>query len=141
MERAKRKRYFEQELFENLVTFGCNPQWHELMETCQKIGCANDASNLTRAVEMFLASEKTNPSEYPVDYICKHGDLEMFKTFIKLAKFDLDENQPMYVFITCFHEFYNYEFVFRKFLFLYFFYEVNFFDWDQTRKKCYCNCF
>ena len=83
MERAKRKRYFEQELFENLVTFGCNPQWHELMETCQKIGCANDASNLTRAVEMFLASEKTNPSEYPVDYICKHGDLEMFKTFIK----------------------------------------------------------
>ena len=97
MERAKRKRYFEQELFENLVTFGCNPQWHELMETCQKIGSANDASNLTRAVEMFLASEKTNPSEYPVDYICKHGDLEMFKTFIKLAKFDLDENQPMYV--------------------------------------------
>lgn len=95
MERAKRKRYFEQELFENLVTFGCNPQWHELMETCQKIGSANDASNLTRAVEMFLASEKTNPSEYPVDYICKHGDLEMFKTFIKLAKFDLDENQPI----------------------------------------------
>ena len=95
MERAKRKRYFEQELFENLVTFGCNPQWHELMETCQKIGSANDASNLTRAVEMFLASEKTNPSEYPVDYICKHGDLDMFKTFIKLAKFDLDENQPI----------------------------------------------
>ena len=97
MDFAKRTRYFEQELFENLVTFGCNPQWHELMETCQKIGSANDASNLTRAVEMFLASEKTNPSEYPVDYICKHGDLEMFKTFIKLAKFDLDENQPMYV--------------------------------------------
>ena len=97
MDFAKRKRYFEQELFENLVTFGCNPQWHELMETCQKIGSANDASNLTRAVEMFLASEKTNPSEYPVDYICKYGDLEMFKTFIKLAKFDLDENQPMYV--------------------------------------------
>ena len=121
MERAKRKRYFEQELFENLVTFGCNPQWHELMETCQKIGSANDASNLTRAVEMFLASEKTNPSEYPVDYICKHGDLEMFKTFIKLAKFDLDDNQPMYVFITCFHEFYNYEFVFRKFYFFTFF--------------------
>jgi hypothetical protein len=133
MDFAKRTRYFEQELFENLVTFGCNPQWHELMETCQKIGSANDASNLTRAVEMFLASEKTNPSEYPVDYICKYGDLEMFKTFIKLAKFDLDENQPMYVLITCFHKFYNYEFVFRKFHFLT--YEVNFFDWNQTRRN------
>ena len=64
------------------------------METCQKLGSANDASNLTWAIEMFLASEKRNPSEYPVGFICKHGDVDMFKTFIKLAKFDRMRTSP-----------------------------------------------
>ena len=30
-----------------------------------------------------------------MDFICKHGDLDMFKTFIGLAKFDLEDNQPI----------------------------------------------
>ena len=70
----KRKRFFENEMFENLVTYGCNPQWHELMENCQKNGSANDATNLIKTIELFLASEEisTNPTEYPVDFICKH---------------------------------------------------------------------
>ena len=97
MDASKKKRYFEPDLFENLLTSGCNPQWHELMETCQKIGNVDDALVLTRTIKLFLASDliSTNPSEYPVDFICKHGDLDMFKTFIKFADFDLDENQPI----------------------------------------------
>lgn len=93
----KRKRFFENEMFENLVTYGCNPQWHELMENCQKNGSANDATNLIKTIELFLASEEisTNPTEYPVDFICKHGNLDMFKTFITLSGFDLDVNQPI----------------------------------------------
>ena len=64
---------------------------------CQKIGNVDDALVLTRTIKLFLASDliSTNPSEYPVDFICKHGDLDMFKTFIKFADFDLDENQPI----------------------------------------------
>ena len=84
-------------MFENLVTYGCNPQWHELMENCQKNGSANDANNLIKTIELFLASEeiRTNPTEYPVDFICKYGSLDMFKTFITLSGFDLDVNQPI----------------------------------------------
>jgi len=94
---AKRKRYFENEMFEKLIASGCNPQWHDLLEKCQKNGSTNDASNLIKTIELFLASEEIdkNPSEYPVDFICKHGDLDTFKTFISLSEFDLDVNQPI----------------------------------------------
>ena len=82
---------FKQEQMTNL---GCNPQWFELMNICQKIGTKDDFSNLMRTIDLRL-NLSSDVEDFPVDFICKHGDLDMFKTFINLAKFDLEGNQPI----------------------------------------------
>jgi len=82
---------FKQEQMTNL---GCNPQWFELVNICQKIGTKDDFSNLMRTIDLRL-NLSSDVEDFPVDFICKHGDLDMFKTFINLAKFDLEGNQPI----------------------------------------------
>ena len=86
--------FTKQDTFE-LLTLGCNAQWLELMETCQRIDSAIDTSNLTRAIELFIFSDfiSENRSEYPVDFILRRGDLEMFLTCVKLANFDINDNR------------------------------------------------
>ena len=92
---------FTQQIMKDLVAFGCNVQWFELMKTCRKMGTENDASNLTRAIELFIfhftdfISE--NRFELPVDFVSRCGDLEMFLTFMKLAGFDINDtlNHPI----------------------------------------------
>ena len=68
-----------------------NKQWIELMEKCQK---NSKEEEIVREV-LQLALEKDAVKEFPVDFICKFGTLEMFKTFIQLSEFDLDDNQPI----------------------------------------------
>ena len=80
---------------EQLVNLGCNPQWLELLDICQKTGTKDDFSNLIRTIDLRLKLSFSEVQEFPVDFICKHGDLDMFKTFIGLAKFDLEGNQPI----------------------------------------------
>ena len=90
---------FTREIKYDLVTLGCNVQWFKLMKTCVKIGSANDSRNLTRAIELFIFSDFTpeNRFEYPVDFVSRHGDLQMFFTCMKLAGFDIDDkfNHPI----------------------------------------------
>ena len=82
---------------EELLNLGCNPQWLELLDKCQKTGTQFDVSNLIRMIDLRLSSDSkvSEFDEFPVDFICKHGDIDMFKTFINLAKFDLEGNQPI----------------------------------------------
>jgi len=82
---------------EELLNLGCNPQWLELLDICQKTGTPYDISNLIRTIDLRLSSDSkvSEFDEFPVDFICKHGDIDMFKTFIILAKFDLEGNQPI----------------------------------------------
>ena len=90
---------------ENLVKLHNNTQWHELIKTCQKEGSLKDKFNITESLKVFVKSDFWNPSvpdfwnrSVPLfisSFIFKHGDLEMFKTFIKLSKFDLNGNQPI----------------------------------------------
>ena len=90
---------FTREIKYDLVTLGCNVQWFKLMKTCVKIGSANDSRNLTRAIELFIFSDFTpeNRFEYPVDFVSRHGDLQMFFTCMKLAGFDINDkfNHPI----------------------------------------------
>ena len=89
----------------NLVKRHNNTQWHELIKTCQKEGSLKDKFNITESLKVFVKSDFWNPSvpdfwnrSVPLfisSFIFKHGDLEMFKTFIKLSKFDLNGNQPI----------------------------------------------
>ena len=96
--------FTKQDTFD-LLTLGCNAQWLELMETCRQridqVDSAIDASNLTRAIELFIFSDFTseNRSEYPVDFILRRGDLQMFLTCVKLANFDIndDRNHPLVI--------------------------------------------
>ena len=90
---------FTRQIKYDLVAFGCNVQWFKLMKTCRKIGSGNDPRNLTRAIELFIFSDFTNENrfDHPVDFVSRHGDLEMFFTCMKLAGFDINDefNHPI----------------------------------------------